>query len=134
MSAKQPNVWILLADGEHARVVTPSAKEGQFHTEIKFQGAGTIGQHAGSRLDPHAQAKQHFAAGVAAQLDLHAQAHDFDQLVLAAPPRTLHDLREALGNGTSAKVVDSLNKDLVKLNDHDVSDHLAKWWLAPAVA
>lgn len=133
MHGTQPKIWILLADGEHARVVTPSAKEGQFHTEVRFQGAGTIGQHTGSRLDPHAQAKQHYAAGVATQLDQHAQAHDFDQLVLCAPPHTLHDLREALGKGTATKVVDSLNKDLVKLNDHDVSSHLAKWWLAPAV-
>ena len=42
------------------------------------------------------------------------------------------DLREALGKPASSRLVGSVNKDLVKLNDHDVSPHLASWWLAPA--
>ncbi len=129
--ATQPVVWILLADGDNARVVTPSAREGQFHTVESFQHAGNIAQHgAASRLDPHAQAKQHYAASLAEALD--RQVGAYTQLVLVAPPHTLHDLREALGKPAAAKVVDSLNKDLVKLNDHDVSAHLAKWWLVPA--
>ncbi len=127
----QPVVWILLADGDNARVVTPSAREGQFHTVESFQHAGTTAQHGtSSRVDPHAQAKQRYAASLAEALD--RQASSYTQLVLVAPPHTLHDLREALGKQAAAKVVDSLNKDLVKLNDHDVSAHLAKWWLVPA--
>ncbi|MCX7381891.1 MAG: host attachment protein [Alphaproteobacteria bacterium] len=127
----QPVVWVLVADGDSARVVTPSAREGQFHTVESFQHAGTGAHHgAASRLDPHAQAKQRYAASIAEALDRQVAA--YTQLVLVAPPHTLHDLREALGKQATAKVVDSLNKDLVKLNDHDVSGHLAKWWLVPA--
>lgn len=129
--ATQPVVWILLADGDSARVVTPSAREGQFHTVEAFQSAGTSAQHGGSsRVAPHEQAKQRYAAGLAEALD--RQVNAYSQLVLVAPPHTLHDLREALGKQAAAKVVGTLNKDLVKLNDHDVSAHLAKWWLVPA--
>lgn len=130
-NSKQPKVWILLADAEHARVVAPAVKQGQFLTEVTFKAPGTVAQHGGaSRVDPHAQAKTHYAQALAAELARHANA--FDQLVLAAPPHTLHDLRSAISGAVAAKVVDSINKDLVKLNDHDVSAHLAKWWLVPA--
>lgn len=134
MSApKQPKVWILLADGEHARVVEPVAREGQFHTVLTLAGPGTQAQHGGaSRGTPQAAAKKHYAETIAHELDRHAQAHAYDQLVVVAPPAALHDLREALGKPASSRLVGSVNKDLVKLNDHDVSPHLASWWLAPA--
>lgn len=151
-SRKQPKVWVVLADGEHARVVTPTVAEGQFHTVLSFDslsahmqtsdmvtdGPGRVFESAGSsrhsispKTDPHAEAKHKFAAEVARLVNEHEQRKEFDQLVLVAPAHALHDLRAALSSQATAKVVGSLSKDLVKVTDHDLGSHLAEWWLAP---
>ena len=148
----QPVVWVLVADGVHARVVSPVEGEGKFATRIAFdpqsarmrpdQGSGEVtkvfeaaeaGHHAEKPArDPKVLGEIGFAASVAHHINAHAQRHDFDQLVLVAPGRSLHHLREALSPQAAAKVVGSESKDFTKLNDHDLSPHIAKWWLAPA--
>ena len=148
----QPTVWVLVADGEHARVVVPAVREGQFATRIAFDPASArlhadaaggaverryeaaeAGHHAQNPArDPKVLGEQGFAASVAHHINAHALKHDFDQLVLVAPGRTLHHLREALAPQAASKVVGSVTKDYAKLADHDLSPHLAQWWLAPA--
>lgn len=151
-SNKQPKVWVVLADGEHARVVTPTVSEGQFHTVLTFDsrsahmqtsdmvsdGPGRVFESVGGsrhsvapRSDPHDAAKRKFAAEVAHHVNDHERRHAFDQLVLVAPAHALHDLRDALSGAAAAKVVGSLSKDLVKVTDRDLGEHLAAWWLAP---
>jgi protein required for attachment to host cells len=150
----QPVVWVLVADGERARVVSPAERTGQFATRIAFDaasarlprdaGAGEVdrrfeaaepGHHAEKPArDPKALGEQGFAASVAHHINAHALKRDFDQLVLVAPGRTLHHLREALGAQAAAKVVGSMSKDYAALSDHDLSPHLAQWWLAPPAA
>ena len=149
----QPKVWVLIADGEHARVVTPTRMEGQFTTVVSFDSPtahlrssdlgsdrpGRVFESSGvtrhavvARTDPHEKAKHAFLLEVAKLVDTHEQSGDFDRLVLAAPPHALHDLREALGQAATAKVTGSLHKDLVKTPDHELPSHLAEWWIAPA--
>lgn len=150
----QPIVWVLVADGEHARVVVPTPTEGRFATRIAFDpasarlhadaGAGPVdlrfeeaerGHHAEKPArDPKVLGEQGFAASVAHHIDAHALRHDFDQLVLVAPGHALHHLREALGPQARAKVVGSISKDFAKLTDHDLAPHIATWWLAPPSA
>ena len=150
----QPKVWVLVADGERARVVVPLEREGQFATRIAFDpvsarlprdaAAGEVerryeaaepGHHAQKPArDPKALGEEGFAASVAQHVNAHAQKHDFDQLVLVAPGRTLHHLREALSTQAARLVVGSVTKDYAGLADHDLSPHLAQWWLAPAVS
>lgn len=147
----QPKVWVLVADGAHARVVVPTEREGQFATRIAFDptsarlhpdAAGGLAdmhrEHAESghhaqhpARDPKTLGEQGFAASVARRIDAHALKHDFDQLVLVAPGKTLHHLREALSPQAASKVVGSVSKEYTKLADHDLSPHLAQWWLAP---
>ncbi len=145
-------LWVVIADGEHARVVKPTAAKGQFTTVVSFdsisahqrssdmgtdrpgkvhESATTTRRAITPRSDPHANAKLHFIKEVADYIDKHAERHEFDQLVLCAPPHALHDLREALGKGANAMVIGSLNKDFVKLPDHDLMGHLDDWWVAP---
>ncbi len=148
-------LWVLIADGEHARVVTPVVAAGQFVTEVTFdsesallrssdmgserpgrvhESASTTRHAITPRSDPHASAKHHFVSDVAKLIDEHALRHEFARLVLIAPASALHDLRAALGKAALGMVVGSLNKDLVKLTDHDLIPHLAEWWTAPASA
>ncbi len=150
----QPVIWVLVADGEHARVVVPAVREGQFATRIAFDstsaslphdaGAGEVdrrfeaaeaGHHAEKPArDPKALGEQGFAVSVAQHLTAHALRHDFDQLVLVAPGRTLHHLRDALGAQATAMVVGSMTKDYAGLSDHELSPYLGKWWHAPPAA
>jgi len=150
----QPRVWILVADGERARVVVPLEREGSFATRIAFDpvsarlprdaAAGEVerryeaaepGHHAQKPArDPKVLGEQGFAASVAQHVNAHAQKHDFDQLVLVAPGRTLHHLRDALSAQAGRMVVGSVTKDYAGLSDHELSPHLAQWWLAPPVA
>ena len=148
-------VWVVVADGEHARVVAPTAPHGQFATVLSFDSAtahtlsrdlgterpGRVNERSGPtrhaiepRQDPHKAAKHDFILEVARQVDSHADASDFDQLVLVAPGHALHDLRAALSKNSSARVVGSLVKDLTKTPDHALASHLAEWWLLPAAA
>jgi protein required for attachment to host cells len=148
----QPRVWVLIADGEHARVATPGAVEGQFHTLLAFDSStahmrsrdltsdgpgrsfesGSPTRHAVTpKTDAHEEAKRRFVHEVARFAEERSRAGEFDRLVLVAPPHALHELRESLGKAVMGKVVGSLNKDLVKTKDHDLGAHLAEWWVAP---
>ena len=148
----QPKVWVVIADGEHARVVVPKAVLHQFVTHIAFdsvnahklshdlgserlgrvhESASTTRHAIAVQTDPHLLAKHRFILEVAAQIDHHANADAFDQLVLVAPAHALHDLRAALGKTATAKMVGTETHDLVKVPDHDLMSHLAKWWIAP---
>lgn len=50
----------------------------------------------------------------------------FDELLLVAPARALHELRESLDKSTKAKLVGTLEKDLVKTPDHELWPHLSE--------
>jgi protein required for attachment to host cells len=90
--------------------------------------SGTSAHHAvGQRHDLHTMEKQKFARLVAEQLDAASARGDFDELVLAAPPRALRELREALDAATVAKLVGTLEKDLVKTTNHELRLHLREW-------
>jgi protein required for attachment to host cells len=150
---KNPVVWVVVADGEHARVVIPTAVEGQFGTSIAFDSTtahmrsrdlgtdhpGRVHESTSAsrsavspRHDPHELAKTKFVVEVARLLNEHSAQKEFDQLVLVAPSHALHDLRAGLNTTTAAKVVGSVAKDFVKMPDHELSPHLKTWWLAPA--
>lgn len=151
-SARHPRLWVLIADGEHARVVAPTMSAHQFATVTGFDSvtahqrshdlgtdrpgrvyeSASVTRHAiAPHSDPHVEAKHHFAQAVARVIDQHAAEHAFDQLVLVAPPHTLSDLRAALGQNAAAMVVGSEAKELTKLSDHELSEHLADWWRRP---
>jgi protein required for attachment to host cells len=151
MNTKPEKLWVVIADGEHARVVTPTAAK-QFATTLaldsamahkrsvdlgsdrpgRAQESATTTRHAiQPRYDPHALAEQAFVREVAHQLDEHAASSDFDRLVLVAPARALNDLRAAMGAEAQARLAGTLAKDLVNVPDHALYAHLDRWWEAP---
>jgi protein required for attachment to host cells len=146
-------VWVVVADGEHARVVAPTTAHGQFATVLAFDSSAAhlrahdLGsdrpgrsyeraspmRHAITpRHDLHDQAKHAFILEVARQVNGSAAAGEFDRLVLVAPGHALLDLREALSAIANSKIVGSVAKDLTKMPDHELASHLAEWWLRPA--
>ena len=152
MTTAHHRLWVVLADGEHARVVSPSPEHLQFATRNafdsitahrpshdlgtdrpgrSFESGGTLRHAITPKQDPHEAAKHDFLMQVAHEVNEQA-AGGFDRLVLVAPAHALHDLREAMGAQAAGKMVGTLAKDLTKVPDHELSGHLAEWWLPPA--
>jgi protein required for attachment to host cells len=129
---RQPKVWVLVADGERARVVTPDVREGQFITALALGVAEHPHYPPDLRQDPHHLDKLQFGAEVAHRLSEEAEQGSYDQLVLVAPGHVLHAVREALSKTAASRVVGEVPKDYVRLTNPDLSALLARWWLAPA--
>jgi protein required for attachment to host cells len=77
------------------------------------------------RVDWHRFAKEQFARDVAAALEKAALDRLYGNLILVAPPRTLGDLRQALGSHARSLVAGEVPKDLTNLPDHELPAHLS---------
>ena len=62
---------------------------------------------------------------MAGHLEEEHKRGQFDGLVLVAPPRVLTELKDNLSNQMAKLVVNDLQKDLTKIHDHDLTEHLA---------
>lgn len=145
--SRQSRLLIVIADGEHVRFVRP-AEDHALHSETALESADAhkrsadLGSdHPGAsvhsdstahnamapRHDPHSLAKEAFARSIAERLNVVSGDDGFDELVLVAPAHTLQTIRAALNTTTDAKVVGSLQKDLVKVPDDALWPHVQAW-------
>ncbi len=142
-------IWFVIADGSHARFLqrtAPSAelepalaeemvdpvahsfardlKEDRPGRSFDSPGAGGARHAIEPRRDPHVLRKEHFAHRVAEVIN-DAAAHDrFDALVLVAPPKTLGEIRAALGEPAKRRVVAESPKELIKIPRVELAGHL----------
>lgn len=140
-------LWIAIADGEHARIVQPDADNeprtlnaldaaAAHHPSRElatdrpgraFESAAP-GRHAYEpRHDPHELEKERFAHLVAEELNEAAERDAFDELVVAAPARALHEICRALGANAAGRLVGTVEKDLTKVPNHELASHVAEW-------
>lgn len=113
---------IVLADAEHARFVRPEEADNTLHSYSRANPAeGRMGQEA----KRHAMSPSELPDWVAKQLDEHVSS--YDELYIAAPAKTLHEIRAHLGKQVQAKLKDTLEKDLSKTPDHDLWPHFKDW-------
>ena len=75
--------------------------------------------------------RERFVRLVGKQINAASGCDEFDELLLVAPPRAMHELREALDAATHAKLVGALENDLVKTPDHELWPHVREW-VSPA--
>ena len=136
---------LVIADGEHVRFVRPAANHA-LHSDSAMDSASAhmrsvdlgsdhpgASMHTGSsahhmlapRHDLHQQEKVKFAQAVAAQLN--AATATFDELVVVAPAHTLAAIRKDLDTASDAKIVGTLQKDLVKTPDAELWPHVRHW-------
>jgi protein required for attachment to host cells len=148
---KQRNLWIVVADGEHARIVTPR-EDGvlQTHQRIDSTSAhlrssdlgadrpgrvhesASVARHGVEpRTDPHAAAKERFARDLGRWLLNASREGEFDELLLVAPSHILADLREGLDKPAADKLRGVLAKDLTGVPDHELQPHLGQWVRPP---
>jgi protein required for attachment to host cells len=122
-------LWVLIADGERARIVTPEAHHGRYRTELDLGTSEHPHYPPYVRQDPHHLDRQPFAVRLAAVLSDAAEAGHFEQLVLCGPGSVVHAVHEALSRQAAAMLAGTLSRDLTKVPDHELTDHLAQWWM-----
>lgn len=137
----------VIADGGHARFVTP-ASDNALHTREaiesatlhkqshdlgsdqpgrSFESASATRHAIEPRNDPHEMEKKKFARLVADKLCADSAADEFNELVLVAPPHVLSDIKAGLDGTAQAKLIGTLAKDLVHVPDHELWPHLKQW-------
>jgi protein required for attachment to host cells len=143
---KKSTIWYVIADGGRARFVARD-EEGAFRTLSSFvstelhKSAHELGKDRPARVkesasparsaieprrDLHEAAKEDFIAAVAETLASEQKDGKFDELVLVAPPGVIAELKGSLSKLTAKIVVKELHKDLTKVPDHELTDHLAQ--------
>jgi protein required for attachment to host cells len=142
---KTPRIWYVVADGGRARFVERDER-GDFRTVASFvstelharssdlgldrparvKESATPTRHAiEPRRDLKEAAKEDFVKLVADELGVGHERGQFDRLVLVAPPGVLTELKNNLSKPIAELVVGDLQKDLTKVPDHDLTEHLA---------
>jgi protein required for attachment to host cells len=130
----QPQVWVLIADGERARIVIPDETEGRFRQLLRLGTAEHPHYPPALRQEPHQLDKTRFGHEIAVRLNDEAERGAFDQLVLVAPGHVLAAIRDGLSKTAASRVVGTSPKDYTRIPDEEAWNLLAKWWLAPPAA
>ena len=144
---KHHNLRFVILDGGHARFVKP-ASDNALHTEEALDSthahsrtsdlvsdrhgrsfeSGSATRHAYTpRHDPHDLDRLRFAQFIGEKLVTESAAGAFNELVVVAPSDILAAVTNALDHDTTAKIIGSLAKDLVKVPDHELWPHLKEW-------
>lgn len=106
-------------NAENVQLVTERVLE-QSNPATREQGTDRPGRYLGAdgsrsaleATDWHQLAEERFATEIAEALYRAAQAHQFEQLAVVAPPKILGNMREAFHKDVAARVVAEIPKDL----------------------
>jgi len=102
--SENPNLQVIAAE-QHAD---------EADRDLKTDAAGRSSGHNSSmgETDYHQQAEDRFAAEAAGRINRAAQAGDFGQLIIVAPPRTLGELRKHYSKQVEPMIAAEIAKDL----------------------
>ena len=76
------------------------------------------------QTDWHELEERHFVREVAAALEKVVRERKIKALVVAAPPRTLSELRQAFHSDVKSRIIAEIDKDLTKLPVYEIEKHL----------
>lgn len=109
--------------GEHEN---PSTHEqGSDQPGRAFASTGSV-RSAVDQTDFHQLEKDRFAGDIAELLGKLADAGDFEELVVVAPPRTLAELRKRFDRSVEKRIVAEVDKDLVKHPVDEITEILMR--------
>lgn len=77
-----------------------------------------------AQIDWHELEERHFAREVAAALEKVVRERKVKAVVIAAPPRTLSELRRAFHDDVKSRIVAEVDKDLTKFSVYEIEKHL----------
>jgi protein required for attachment to host cells len=143
---KPKTTWVLLADGQNAAVYAnegpgqglaplpefTARRSGPDSHDIasdraghRFGGAAKAGSGATlPRNDPHEFEEKRFVEAAVDRINRAALEKRFDRLIVAAPPRALGQIRQALSKAAAERVAAEVNKDLLKDSPEGIAQHL----------
>lgn len=134
------NAWVMVGDGEKAlffrnegdaaypnlEVVNvleqdnpKSSEQGTDRPGRSYSSVGTA-RSAMQETNWHKLEKHRFAKEIADELYKQAHRGRFSQLILAAPPMIMGDLRKALHKEVATRVVAEVSKDLTNMPPHEI--------------
>jgi protein required for attachment to host cells len=102
----------------------PTHEQGTDRPGRAFKRASTNLRSSVETTDWHELEEHRFAHRVAAALEQLLRTHNVKALVVAAPPRTLADLRRAFHADVSARIIAEIGKDLTKHPVAEIEKHL----------
>lgn len=102
-----------------------TAEQGADRPGRSFASVGTA-RSAMEQTDWHDIEEQRFAREAADMLARIVRDRDVKSVVIAAPPRTLAELRQAISDDVRAKVIGEVSKDFTKHAVGDIAKHLAE--------
>jgi protein required for attachment to host cells len=102
----------------------PTHDQGSDRPGRAFAAAGSVRRSAMEPTDWHDIEQHRFAERVSKALERLAREHKAPALAIAAPPRTLSDLRAALAPDVKAKIVVEINKDLTHIPVWAIEKHV----------
>lgn len=140
------NLWVLVCDGRKALLfenvgdrvypkletrealehVVPANRELGTDEPGRFFSPSDGRRSSAEPTDFHRQEEERFLTHLARDLDRFVTVHGIKDLVIAAPPRALGVLREALPHHLRSIVKAELDKDYVALPAYEIEKHLAK--------
>ncbi|MGY6278162.1 host attachment protein [Methylomonas sp. MgM2] len=139
------DTWVVVADSSRARFFTFVSKheamqeqEGMVHAEGRLRDQDEVSDKQGGLAGGHGEGghafeaptdlKHHdadvFAKQIADRLEHGRVNHDYDQLILVAPPAFLGALRHALNDQVTNLVSSSFDKDLLTETEAAIRDHI----------
>ena len=104
----------------------PTHEQGTDRPGRAFPSAHAIGHSAMETTDWHEIEEHRFAQRVSAALEGLVRERATPALVIAAPPRTLADLRHALHADVKARIVGEIDKDFTKHPVSEIERHILR--------
>jgi len=102
----------------------PTHEQGTDRPGRAFKRAGTNMRSGVETTDWHETEKERFAKHVASTLEDLVRREKVKAIIIAAPPRTLAELRNALHADVKKRVLAEIDKDLTKLPVGEIEKHL----------
>lgn len=136
--------WICVADAGHLRILKSTGPGTPVERLVEETHARDHGKDFADRPgrafesadgtrhamepgeDPVRRDKRDTAAEIGKRLSDHAQKHDFQRLILVAPPQFMGDLRKHLSPAAAAAIIAEVDKDLTQETDAAIRERLAK--------
>ena len=143
-SHKVHRTWVIVIDQHIARlfernerglepigIIQPDPKE---NMELTNKSVGRVSSSAGKSIrhkyEPHMnegrQERLSFARQISDWLDKAVYENAFDRIIIAAPPKTLGDLRKVIKRPVQDRIFGEINKDLTKLDVQDLNKEIEK--------
>ena len=102
----------------------PSHEQGSDRPGRAFMSAGSTARSAVEPTDWHDIEEHRFAERAAEALEKIVRERGAPALVIAAPARTLADLRRCLHNDVKAKLIAEIDKDFTKIPVWEIEKHI----------